>query len=240
MTQSTSSNPVKAGISSRMAAVGSTVMVLRALFEVEREIVRCLTTFIYRVGDIELKYLLCQHVWESAGHARFIRERGNELGGFGKNEATREEIRRIFEESIRVDEEIEGLAAFYRVIKGELLSSYRKYLNTMHLLADWPSRKLVEEFIQDEERHQAEIQPYTGSVENTDWVQRLQLALDFQGGWFGAMPKEELPNDFNWRWHDLPYRHPDTCNRGEFPTCSSVFGYDPGEFPICRDWLEDP
>ena len=240
MTQSTSSNPAKARSSIRMAAVGSTVKVLRALFEVEREIVRCLTTFIYRVGDIELKYLLCQHVWESAGHARFIRERGNELGGFGKIEAAREEIRRIFEESIRVDEEIEGLAAFYRVIKGELLSSYRKYLDTTHSLADWPSRKLVAEFIQDEERHQAEIQPYTGLVENTDWVQRLQLALDFQGGWLGALPKAKLPNDFNWRWPDLPYRHPDTCNRGDFPKCSSVFGYDPGEFPICRDWLEDP
>ena len=136
MPQATSSSQADSRGSRRMAAVGSAVKGLRALFEVEREIVRCLTTFIYRVGDIELKYLLCQHVWESAGHARFIRERGNELGSFGKNEAAREEIRRIFEESIRVDDEIEGLAAFYRVVKGELLYAYRKYLDITHSLAD--------------------------------------------------------------------------------------------------------
>ena len=67
-----------------MAAVGSTVKVLRALFEVEREIVRCLTTFIYRVGDIELKYLLCQHVWESAGKAGVIGYEGTSWAVSGR------------------------------------------------------------------------------------------------------------------------------------------------------------
>eukprot|EP01031_Cornospumella_fuschlensis_P013918 gene13918-17004_t len=50
----------------------------RLLFETEREFLRTATTLIYRVGEPELKYLLCQHVWESAGHARFLRERGTE------------------------------------------------------------------------------------------------------------------------------------------------------------------
>ena len=177
-----------------------------------------------------MKYLLCQHVWESAGHARFIRERGNELGGFGKIEAAREEIRRIFEESIRVDEEIEGLAAFYRVIKGELLSSYRKYLDTTHSLADWPSRKLVAEFIQDEERHQAEIQPYTGLVENTDWIQRLQLALDFKAA--GSVPYQKR-NCRTISIGDGPIcriaiRTP--VIEATFPNVPAFFGYDPGSF----------
>lgn len=223
-----------------MTAVGSAVKGLRALFEVEREIVRCLTTFIYRVGSVELKYLLCQHVWESAGHARFLRERGNELGGFGRSESPREETRRIFEESIRVDDEVEGLAAFYQVIKAELLISYREYLDVTHSLADGPSRKLVEEFIGDEERHQNEIQPYIDSIGDSEWATRLRRALESQGGWLSLRPKSELPCDFDWRWPDLPYRHPETCNRGDYPVCSSVFGYDPEEFPICRDWLEDP
>ena len=172
-----------------MAAVGSTVKVLRALFEVEREIVRCLTTFIYRVGDIELKYLLCQHVWESAGHARFIRERGNELGGFGKIEAAREEIRRYLKSLFGLMKRSKDWPLSTGLSKESFLSSYRKYLDTTHSLADWPSRKLVAEFIQDEERHQAEIQPYTGLVENTDWVQRLQLALDFKAA--GSVPYQK-------------------------------------------------
>jgi hypothetical protein len=55
-----------------MAAVQDMAKLQRLLFEVEREFVRTATTLIYRVGEPELKYLLCQHVWESAGHARFL------------------------------------------------------------------------------------------------------------------------------------------------------------------------
>ena len=61
-----------------MAAVQEMARLQRLLFEVEREFVRTATTLIYRVGEPELKYLLCQHVWEAANHARFLRERGRE------------------------------------------------------------------------------------------------------------------------------------------------------------------
>ena len=70
MTSITHQNPAQA----RMAAVTTMTRMLRQLFEVEREIVRTATTLIPRVGEPELKYLLCQHIWESAGHARFLRE----------------------------------------------------------------------------------------------------------------------------------------------------------------------
>ena len=69
--------------SGRMAAVQDMARLQRVLFELEREFLRTATTLIYRVGEPELKYLLCQHVWESAGHARFLRERGREMAGFG-------------------------------------------------------------------------------------------------------------------------------------------------------------
>ena len=59
--------------SGRMAAVSEMTRLLRLLFEVEREFFRTLTTLIPRVGEPELKYLLCTHTWESAGHARFLR-----------------------------------------------------------------------------------------------------------------------------------------------------------------------
>ena len=51
----------------RMAAVQDMAKLQRLLFEVEREFIRTATTLIYRAGEPELKYLLCQHVWESAG-----------------------------------------------------------------------------------------------------------------------------------------------------------------------------
>src|SRR6186997_370339 len=97
---SAASPAIMAASRGRMAAVQEMARLLRLLFEVEREFVRTATTLIYRVGEPELKYLLCQHVWESAGHARFLRERGRELSGFGQGESVRASLRRIFNEAV--------------------------------------------------------------------------------------------------------------------------------------------
>src|SRR3954454_8201545 len=97
---SPASSPVSAPPGGRMAAVQEMARLQRLLFEVEREFVRTATTLIYRVGEPELKYLLCQHVWESAGHARFLRERGNELSGFGADESVRDLVRAVFDEAV--------------------------------------------------------------------------------------------------------------------------------------------
>jgi hypothetical protein len=144
----------------RLAAVQEMARWLRLLFETEREFVRTATTLIYRVGEPELKYLLCQHVWEAANHARFLRERGRELSGFGTTDEVRPSLRQLFNEAVMPDDTTVALAGFYRVIKPALHDAYRRYLTATHHLADWPSRKLVEEFLADEARHAAEIAPY--------------------------------------------------------------------------------
>ena len=208
----------------RMAAVQEMAALQRMLFEVEREFVRTATTLIYRVGDIELKYLLCQHIWESAGHARFLRERGRELSGFGKGESVRVSFRNIFEEAIRPEDPEIALAGFYRILKPAILSAYREYLSVTHHLADWPSRNLVEEFILDEERHALEMQPFLKEVPSGEWETHLQAALSAIGAWLGENPKTTLPENFNWSHEEAAYRHPDTCNRGKYPVCSSAFG----------------
>ena len=84
----------------RLAAVQEMARWLRLLFETEREFVRTATTLIYRVGEPELKYLLCQHVWEAASHARFLRERGRELSGFGATDDVRPSLRQLFNEAV--------------------------------------------------------------------------------------------------------------------------------------------
>lgn len=224
----------------RMAVVQEMAAFQRMLFEVEREFLRTVTTLVYRVGNIDLKYLLCQHAWESAGHARFIRERGRELSGFGKGEGVREAFRELFEEAIRAEDCDTALAGFYRVLKPAILCAYREYLALTHHLADWPSRHLVEEFIADEERHAAEMKPYLEPVAATAWEAHLQTALAAIGGWLGQDPVSAMPSDFKWRHKESAYTHPDTCNRGDYPLCSSVFSEDPDQSPIVRQWLEDP
>jgi Protein of unknown function (DUF455) len=239
-------SPTKSGAATgasatgRMAAVQDMARFQRLLFEVEREFVRAATTLIYRVGEPELKYLLCQHVWESASHARFLRERGRELSGFGSGESVRESIRQLFNEAVMPADGYVALNGFFRVIKPALLTAYRHYLKATHHLADWPSSKLVEEFILDEERHAHEIAPYLGTVEASAWIDHLSAAVASLGGLLGERPRIDLPVDFKWESSLRKYSHPDTCNRGKYPTCSSVFGFDADETPIIRPWLVDP
>ncbi len=223
-----------------MAAVQDMARLQRLLFEAEREFLRTATTLIYRVGEPELKYLLCQHIWESAGHARFLRERGREMSGFGNGEAVRESVRRVFTEAVMPTDATVALAGFYRVLKPALLAAYRHYLKATHHLADWPSRKLVEEFIGDEERHAREIEPHLSGIEPGTWIAHLETALASLGGLLGERTAVPVPGDFVWEQVRRPYQHPETCNRGNYPTCSSVFSHDPDETPIVRSWLVDP
>jgi hypothetical protein len=229
----------------RLAAVQEMARLQRLLFEMEREFVRTATTLIYRVGEPALKYLLCQHVWESAGHARFLRERGRELNGFGQKEDVRTSLRRIFDEAVMPDNGYVALAGFYRVLKPAFLSAYRHYLRVTDPLADWPSKKLVEEFIADEERHAREIEPFVIALTNlatsvSEWTEHISAALANLGGFLGEFGRTALPSRFSWESEQRKYTHPATCNRGKFPTCSSVFSEDPAETPIVRSWLMDP
>ena len=225
----------------RMAAVQEMARLQRLLFETEREFIRTAPTLIYRVGEPDLKYLLCQHIWESSSHARFLRERGRELSGFGSNETVREGLQQLFNEAVMPTDATVALAGFYQVLKPALLSAYRHYLQATHHLADWPSLRLVEEFVGDEERHAREIIPYLGaSAEATTWCRHLEIALAAQGGFLGERPRVPLPADFGWESSLRRYTHPATCNRGKYPTCSSVFSEDPHETPIVRSWLVDP
>src|SRR4051812_32797952 len=241
MVAPTATSPMPAATAAnRLAAVQDMARLLRLLFEIEREFIRTATTLIYRVGEPELKYLLCQHVWESAGHARFLRERGRELKGFGTDEDVRDSLRRIFNEAVMPRDGLVAVAGFYRVLKPALLTAYRHYRRVTDPLADWPSKKLVEEFIADEERHAREIAPYLKGVEARDWKLHLTQALDDLGGWLGQETRLPLASTYVWQSEKTPYTHPATCNRGKYPLCSGVFGFDPKEDPIVRPWLTDP
>ena len=242
--QSEIGNPSPTG---RLAAVQDMARLQRLLFEIEREFIRTATTLIYRVGEPELKYLLCQHVWESAGHARFLRERGRELSGFGSTEDVRPALREIFTEAVMPADAAVALAGFYRVLKPALLAAYRHYLTATHHLADWPSRKLVEEFITDEERHATEMEPHLPvAASASEWTAHLATLLASHPALFPFSPSR--PPSVSPSPTPRPpllsgtraYAHPPTCHRGRFPTCSSVFGYDPTATPIVRPWLTDP
>ena len=98
-----------------------------------------------------------------------------------------------------------------------------------------------QEFIADEERHAREILSYLGTVDASGWLAHLSTALAAQGGLLGEITALPLPGGFIWECEQRAYKHPDTCNRGKYPTCSSAFSPDsPDETPIVRSWLVDP
>src|SRR5690606_9318005 len=184
----TASSAPRGASSGRMAAVQDAARLLRRLFEFEREFIRTSTTLIYRVGEPELKYLLCQHGWESAGHARFLRERGREMNGFGSDETIRPDLQRRGNEAGTPEDTSVALARFYPVLRPALHDAYRRYLGVTHHLADWPTRRLVEEFLGDEERHAAEMQPWLASPDSPSaqsWTAHLTHALAVTGGVLG-------------------------------------------------------
>ena len=222
--------------SARMLAVTDMAKLLRRIFEVEREFLRTATTLIYRVGEPELKYLISQHTWESAQHARFLKERGREMTGFGAGEGVRDAIRKLFEEAASPRDGSIALAGFYRVIKPALLEAYRHYLRMTDHLADWPTKQLLQEFIVDEERHGEEIRKYLRGDNECSWCDHLRAAAASIGGLLG----QEAATDFDWKHPEAPYAHPATCERGRYPVASSVFGHDPEADPIVREWLVDP
>jgi uncharacterized ferritin-like protein (DUF455 family) len=104
---------------------------------------------------------------------------------------------------------------------------------------------LVEEFITDEERHAAEIAPFLSAslvdaATISDWIAHLSSAVAELGGFLGESTRVPLSPDFEWQSETRSYTHPPSCNRGKYPTCSSVFSEDPAETPIVRSWLVDP
>lgn len=235
-------DPTPAAFASRerLLAVRTMAAHLRVLFEVERELLRIVSTLIPRVGEPELKFALCQHIWESAQHARFLRERGRELSGFGNDEKVRPNIRRVLEETIVQPDPMLALAGIYRVIKPGLARAYRHYLVITEPLADWPSRKLVEQFLKDEERHRREMHPWLATINADETEVHIKDSLAELGGWLGEISRTPLPSTHSWQSEKNPYRHPVQSNRGKYPRCSSVFGDDPAQFPVVRPWLTDP
>jgi uncharacterized ferritin-like protein (DUF455 family) len=82
---------------------------------------------------------------------------------------------------------------------------------------------------------------YLGTADDSAWVAHLGTALMAQGGLLGETPALPLPTGYTWESAARAYQHPATCNRGKYPTCSSVFSPDsPDETPIVRTWLVDP
>ena len=223
--------------SQRLAPVLSSARKLYMLFNAEWSLLRTLPLVIARVGDLDLKYLLAQHVWEATEHARFLRERGVELRGFAGEAEDTTAIHRLYEEALRAPNGEALLSGFYGVIKVAMLAAYRQCLLETEPLGDWATSHLLQAFIQDEERHREEIAPYVAAYQDDTWNAHLHAALMSVGGIFATMSHHEN-QPVQWYSH-TPYEHPLRPERGTRPI-GVVYGDTPADCSVITAMLGDP
>ena len=207
---------------SRMAKVIARTQRLRLLFEMEREFARTVSALIPRVGQLELKFLIAQHAWEAMDHARYLRERGRELAGFGGSDSVRAPVQQLFTEALYDPDPLICLAALYRVAKPAILDHYVGYQREADPLADWPTCKLIDEFVHDERRQANEMNVWIESSAAEPWCTHIRAALEIT---VGAESGSSAPeNSFPWRSATAPYRHPAAPARAGIGQNNSVFG----------------
>ncbi len=221
-----------------MARVLERTKQLRLLFEMEREFARVVSALVPRTGALEGKFTLSQHAYEAMDHARYLRERGRELAGFGSGDQVRPAVRRLFMEALYHPEAAVALTALYHVIKPAIAAAYRAYQKDADTLADWPTRRLIDEFIADEQRHASEIRPFLATAGADDWCQHAQAA------WTASEPL--LAGDgqnepaFSWVGATRTYVHPGAPARAGIRQNNSVFGEDADQHLVHDGVFRDP
>jgi hypothetical protein len=169
-------------------------------------------------------------------HARYLRERGRELAGFGSGDQVREPIRRLFNEALQHPYASVIITELYRVIKPILLDADLAYQREADGLADWPTRKLIDEFIADEKRHAMEMAPFLASPAADEWCRHMQAAwrssqADLAGGDQATFP---------WVGQAGAYAYPAIQARAGIGQNNSVFGDDADQHLVHDGVFRDP
>lgn len=230
----------KSASTQRMQPIVERAQDLRVLFEVEKQFAITATALIPTVGDIEAKYRLCEHAWEAAQHARFLRDRGREFPGFGKDDNVRVEIRTIFDEAILLGSTEAQLAAVYGVLKPAISAAYRHYLEVTESLGDWPTTKLIEGFLADEVRHAAESAAWVAGTSALSAIAPVRVLLDARGGFLHESPPKPLPANFHPANASKKLAWPMVPNRGAYPFTEGAFGQDQDLHCVDPVLLADP
>jgi hypothetical protein len=219
----------------RMKPVVDRAHDLRILFEMEKQFALVVMALIPAEGCIEKKYRLCEHAWEAAQHARFLRDRGRELPGFSKDDDVRDDLRTLFDEALLQPTPAARLDALYGVLKPAMTAAYQHYLRVTENLGDWPTTKLIEGFLADEDRHAREA---TGWSE--DGVESVRALLAARGGILLQEPAKALPAGFQTARATSKHTWPAIPNRGKYPVAEGAFGEDYDACCINPVLLADP
>ena len=142
----------------------------------------------------EVKCALSLHVWLAAEHATALERRVNELRhpSVDVGDAPDARLALVFDELAHARGTEELLAGVYVVVRGALADALRSYLATANPLADYPSVRLVEAALRDEERAVEWGRAAAGPAQG-DWPGKIEALLAAAGGLLGDAAPGEAP-----------------------------------------------
>jgi hypothetical protein len=137
-------------------------------------------------------------VWLAAEHATALERRVNELRHPSVDVGTAPDARLalVFDELAHARDTGELLAGVYVIVRAALADALRSYLATANPLADYPSLRLVEAALRDEERAVEWGRAAAAAVPaQGDWPVRIAALLAAAGGLLGDAAAGEPPRD---------------------------------------------
>jgi len=187
-------------------SVDESVRLLKRFVYVESRLNKIFAAHIADTPEWEAKCAFGLHMYLDAEHSGVLRERVSEMREppLHLDVVPDEGLKTWLDEVIRSETTIELLVGIYQVVKPELVRSIKRYLERSNPLADFPSRRLLQMILREEEEMvrwgEQAVQAVTeraegGEAEANAWRIHLQTLLTVAGGVYGdLLPSKDQPS----------------------------------------------
>ncbi len=173
--------------------VDDNVDLLRRYNFVETRLYNLSAALMNPTPEWEVKCALSLHLYLDGEHSQSLRQRVAELRRppLYLDKSPDEALEAFLEEALRSQNTVEALTAIFRVIRPALLAAYKTHLAAINPLFDFPTARLLEIAIADEEQMIAWGQAALGALEGEaeDWETHLNAYLSAAGGIDGQAPR---------------------------------------------------
>jgi hypothetical protein len=116
-------------------------------FSLEYELFRSVIGWVPRIAAYEVKCVLVEHLHEDMRRTRALRERIGDFGVFAPERQVDPSLANLVRHLLQAPFDGALLAAFYRVLKGDLAEAYRRHLRLTLRLNDAPTVMVLEDHL---------------------------------------------------------------------------------------------
>jgi hypothetical protein len=174
---------------------------LRRFAYIEERMMRLFASRIVTIRERDIKVLLARLQYEEAMHADAWRERLAELrvNKHKLEQVPDEALAVLFDEAEYLPGSYPFLLAMQQVLKSALVEAYRTYLVTTNGLADYPSVRILQHVLAEEDEHLRLLALTLDSLQPSEeeerlaasWQTTLRRYLEAAGGMDGSAPRSK-------------------------------------------------